>query len=84
MLNLLSYTGASIVELSVLVQALCGLLVAEVTLQGCVPGCAQVGVVFRVLGAYTGQPLLGAKAVAGMLMFCTVTGAPRAGALARL
>lgn len=34
----------------------------------------QVGVVFRVLGAYTGQELLGAKAVAGMLMFCTVTG----------
>ncbi|KAK9804629.1 hypothetical protein WJX73_001042 [Symbiochloris irregularis] len=33
-----------------------------------------VGVVFRVLGAYTGQELLGAKAVAGMLMFCTVTG----------
>lgn len=33
-----------------------------------------VGVAFRILGYYTGQELLGAKAVAGMLMFCTVTG----------
>ncbi|KAK9805230.1 hypothetical protein WJX72_007325 [[Myrmecia] bisecta] len=33
-----------------------------------------IGVVFRIIGAWTGQPLLGAKAVAGMLMFATVTG----------
>lgn len=38
--------------------------------------CA-VGVLFRVLGGVTGQSLLGAKAVAGMLMFATVTGAGR-------
>ncbi|XP_020406097.1 H+-translocating pyrophosphatase isoform X1 [Zea mays] len=33
-----------------------------------------VGVVFRILGHYTGQPLLGAKVVASMLMFATVAG----------
>jgi H(+)-translocating pyrophosphatase len=33
-----------------------------------------VGVVFKYVGVLTGQPLLGAKAVAGMLMFATVTG----------
>ncbi|CAI0442082.1 unnamed protein product [Linum tenue] len=33
-----------------------------------------VGVVFRILGYYTGQPLLGAKVVAAMLMFATVSG----------
>ncbi|XP_042030862.1 pyrophosphate-energized membrane proton pump 2-like [Salvia splendens] len=33
-----------------------------------------VGIVFRVLGYYTGQPLLGAKVVASMLMFATVSG----------
>ncbi|KAL2523639.1 Inorganic H pyrophosphatase family protein [Abeliophyllum distichum] len=33
-----------------------------------------VGIVFRVLGYYTGHPLLGAKVVASMLMFATVSG----------
>lgn len=33
-----------------------------------------VGLVFRVLGYWTGHPLLGAKAVASMLMFATVGG----------
>ncbi|KAG6760611.1 hypothetical protein POTOM_037134 [Populus tomentosa] len=33
-----------------------------------------VGVVFRILGYYTGQSLLGAKVVAAMLMFATVSG----------
>eukprot|EP00898_Chlorokybus_atmophyticus_P008999 jgi/Chlat1/90/Chrsp1S03083 len=33
-----------------------------------------VGVFFRILGANTGQTLLGAKAVASMLMFATATG----------
>lgn len=33
-----------------------------------------VGIVFRVLGYYTGQTLLGAKVVASMLMFATVSG----------
>lgn len=33
-----------------------------------------VGVVFRILGHATGQPLLGAKVVASMLMFATVAG----------
>lgn len=32
------------------------------------------GIVFRIIGSYTDQPLLGAKAVAGMLMFATVSG----------
>lgn len=32
------------------------------------------GVVFRILGYYTGQSLLGAKVVAAMLMFATVSG----------
>ena len=34
-----------------------------------------VGFAFRALGALTGQPLLGAKAVAGFLMFTTASGA---------
>lgn len=33
-----------------------------------------VGLVFRLLGYYTGQTLLGAKVVAAMLMFATVSG----------
>lgn len=33
-----------------------------------------VGVLFRILGYFTGQPLLGAKVVASMLMFATVAG----------
>lgn len=33
-----------------------------------------VGVVFRILGHYTEHPLLGAKVVASMLMFATVSG----------
>ncbi|KAM1010814.1 hypothetical protein ACFX13_046991 [Malus domestica] len=33
-----------------------------------------VGIVFRIFGFYTGQPLLGAKVVASMLMFATVSG----------
>ncbi|GMI93184.1 hypothetical protein like AT1G16780 [Hibiscus trionum] len=33
-----------------------------------------VGFVFRVLGHYTGHPLLGAKVVAALLMFATVSG----------
>ncbi|XP_010459228.1 PREDICTED: pyrophosphate-energized membrane proton pump 3-like [Camelina sativa] len=33
-----------------------------------------VGFLFRILGYYSGQPLLGAKVVAAMLMFATVCG----------
>lgn len=33
-----------------------------------------VGVVFRILGTWSGQEMLGPKAVAGMLMFATVAG----------
>ncbi|KAI9084531.1 hypothetical protein K1719_033519 [Acacia pycnantha] len=33
-----------------------------------------VGFLFRILGSYTGQPLLGAKVVAAFLMFATVSG----------
>ncbi|KAH7515252.1 hypothetical protein FEM48_Zijuj10G0007100 [Ziziphus jujuba var. spinosa] len=33
-----------------------------------------VGFLFRILGHYTGHPLLGAKVVAAMLMFATVSG----------
>uniref|UniRef100_A0A2N9I0I3 H(+)-exporting diphosphatase n=1 Tax=Fagus sylvatica TaxID=28930 RepID=A0A2N9I0I3_FAGSY len=33
-----------------------------------------VGLLFRILGYYTGHPLLGAKVVASMLMFGTVSG----------
>ncbi|KAK3219023.1 hypothetical protein Dsin_012993 [Dipteronia sinensis] len=33
-----------------------------------------VGFLFRILGYYTGQPLLGAKVVAALLMFATVSG----------
>lgn len=36
--------------------------------------CFLSGLVFRILGYYTGQPLLGAKVVASMLMFATVCG----------
>lgn len=39
-----------------------------------VVGPVAVGIVFKWIGLATGQPLLGAKAVAGMLMFSTVTG----------
>ena len=39
-----------------------------------VGGPIVIGVVFRMIGAATGQVLLGAKAVAGMLMFATVAG----------
>ena len=37
-------------------------------------GPVAVGVAFRFVGAWTGQELLGARAVAGMLMFATVSG----------
>jgi inorganic pyrophosphatase len=37
-------------------------------------GPVVIGVAFRMVGAATGQELLGAKAVAGMLMFATVAG----------
>jgi len=33
-----------------------------------------VGITFRIIGSFTGDPLLGAKATAGFLMFCTVAG----------
>ncbi|XVF23309.1 hypothetical protein REPUB_Repub13aG0026100 [Reevesia pubescens] len=33
-----------------------------------------IGLLFRVLGHYTGHPLLGAKVVAALLMFATVSG----------
>ncbi|KAI6672111.1 hypothetical protein NL676_006996 [Syzygium grande] len=33
-----------------------------------------IGLVFRILGHYTGHPLLGAKVVAAFLMFATVSG----------
>ncbi|XP_024384924.1 pyrophosphate-energized membrane proton pump 2 [Physcomitrium patens] len=33
-----------------------------------------IGILFRLVGQATNQPLLGAKAVAGMLMFATVSG----------
>ncbi|KAH7617755.1 hypothetical protein Ndes2526B_g07622 [Nannochloris sp. 'desiccata'] len=39
-----------------------------------VAGPVAVGVIFKYIGYLTGQPLLGAKAVAGMLMFATVAG----------
>ena len=37
-------------------------------------GPVCVGLAFRTVGAWTGQELLGARAVAGMLMFATVSG----------
>lgn len=37
-------------------------------------GPIVVGVLMRLLGSMTGQSMLGAKAVAGLLMFATVTG----------
>ncbi|GMH36337.1 hypothetical protein BSKO_04205 [Bryopsis sp. KO-2023] len=61
--------------------ARCVSIVAESALREMVrPGLLAVfapcivGVIFRIFGAYTGQELLGAKAVAGMLMFATVAG----------
>lgn len=39
-----------------------------------VAGPCAVGIVFKLIGLLTGQPLLGAKAIAGMLMFATVSG----------
>ena len=36
----------------------------------------NAGVVFRIIGWGTGQPLLGAKTVAGMLMISTIVGKP--------
>ncbi|XP_077238576.1 pyrophosphate-energized membrane proton pump 2 isoform X1 [Tasmannia lanceolata] len=33
-----------------------------------------IGILFRILGHFTGHPLLGAKVVASMLMFATVSG----------
>jgi Na+/H+-translocating membrane pyrophosphatase len=35
---------------------------------------SPAGFLFRILGYYTGHPLLGAKVVAAMLMFATVSG----------
>ncbi|EFN56974.1 hypothetical protein CHLNCDRAFT_143568 [Chlorella variabilis] len=43
-----------------------------------------VGIAFRLLGAATGQSLLGARAVAGMLMFTTVTGKLKGVVIARI
>ena len=34
----------------------------------------SVGVLFRIIGSYTGRPLLGAEVLAGFLMFATSTG----------
>ena len=34
----------------------------------------MVGLLFRVVGSYTGRPLLGAEVLAGFLMFATVSG----------
>ena len=46
---------------------------ARVVPQGCT---CNAGVVFRIIGWGTGQPLLGAKTVAGMLMISTIVGEP--------
>ncbi|CAM6016977.1 unnamed protein product [Sphagnum balticum] len=61
--------------------ARCVSIVASASLREMIkPGILAVvspivlGVVFRVVGQITEQPLLGAKAVAGMLMFATVSG----------
>ncbi|CAM6037711.1 unnamed protein product [Sphagnum compactum] len=61
--------------------ARCVSIVASASLREMIkPGALAVispivlGVVFRIIGSYTDQPLLGAKAVAGMLMFATVSG----------
>lgn len=61
--------------------ARCVSIVAESALKEMVkPGILAVsapilvGVIFRVLGSWSGKELLGAKAVAGMLMFATVAG----------
>ena len=35
---------------------------------------ATVGIVFRIVGSYTGQPMLGAEAIAAFMMFATVSG----------
>ena len=34
----------------------------------------STGIIFKIIGYYTDQPLLGAKAVAAMLMMATVSG----------
>ena len=34
----------------------------------------SVGVLFRIIGSFTGRPLLGAEVLAGFLMFATSTG----------
>eukprot|EP00252_Welwitschia_mirabilis_P004132 TRINITY_DN14337_c0_g1_i1.p1 TRINITY_DN14337_c0_g1~~TRINITY_DN14337_c0_g1_i1.p1 ORF type:complete len:803 (+),score=146.47 TRINITY_DN14337_c0_g1_i1:450-2858(+) len=59
----------------------CVAIVASSALQEMIkPGALAVispviiGVIFKFLGYYTDQPLLGAKAVAAMLMFATVSG----------
>ncbi|CAM6011944.1 unnamed protein product [Sphagnum balticum] len=61
--------------------ARCVSIVASASLREMIkPGALAVispivlGIVFRIIGSYTDQPLLGAKAVAGMLMFATVSG----------
>eukprot|EP00897_Mesotaenium_endlicherianum_P007793 jgi/Mesen1/7041/ME000369S06366 len=46
----------------------CPIVASKVTRSVC------CGVIFRLIGQWTGQPLLGAKAVAALLMFATVTG----------
>lgn len=40
----------------------------------CICTLSFAGFLFRILGYYTGQPLLGAKVVASFLMFATVSG----------
>lgn len=61
--------------------ARCVAIVASASLREMIkPGALAVispiviGVSFKILGHYTDQPLLGAKAVASMLMFATVSG----------
>lgn len=61
--------------------ARCVSIVAQAALRAMIkPGAlavvapVAVGLLFKGVGAATGQQLLGAKAVAGMLMFSTVTG----------
>ncbi|KAF8407354.1 hypothetical protein HHK36_006482 [Tetracentron sinense] len=59
----------------------CVAIVASASLQEMIkPGALAilspivVGLLFRILGHFTGHPLLGAKVVASMLMFATVSG----------
>lgn len=59
----------------------CVAIVASASLREMIkPGALAVvspivtGIVFKILGQYTNQPLLGAKVVASMLMFATVSG----------